>query len=341
MLKIFLNDCFDLYFDKFPITLLDVGASGGFKEYWKPLQERSHIIGFEPDQRAYSELLKSNKYANFDVINTALLDREKKSDFFLTKKQQLSSVFLPNIELLSDYREANRFDIIDHVKIKCDCIDNLVKNNKLPAEIDFIKLDTQGSELKILKGAENSLLNTVYGIEVEIEFLELYKDQPLFADVDNYIRSLGFDLYDIRPCLWKRKYSKMNDQSKGQIIFGDALYFKSKNTFNKNLSENYSNTTKISKLLNSLALLMLYEHYDRANEHLNNYKNYFSKYEHALLEKTLKLKPNIRTKLNESIPYFKGRSTIASLLFKLFSIIQPNFWKCYMHLSDGQMKILK
>src|SRR5207248_2510884 len=60
--------------------------------------------------------------------------------------------------------------------------------------VDFIKLDTQGSELDILQGA-GFLLDDCLGLQLEVMFSPLYEGQPLFADVDTYLRSRGFVLW--------------------------------------------------------------------------------------------------------------------------------------------------
>jgi Methyltransferase FkbM domain len=52
--------------------------------------------------------------------------------------------------------------------------------------VDAIKLDTQGSELDILRGATH-VLPTVSLIDIEVEFNELYDGQPLFCDVDRFL----------------------------------------------------------------------------------------------------------------------------------------------------------
>ncbi len=60
--------------------------------------------------------------------------------------------------------------------------------------VDFIKLDTQGAELDIFRGAERTL-KSVRMLEVEVEFNELYTGQPLFGDVDRHLRERGFVLW--------------------------------------------------------------------------------------------------------------------------------------------------
>ena len=61
-------------------------------------------------------------------------------------------------------------------------------------KIDFIKLDVQGSELTILSNAKR-LLESCLLVQVEVEFVELYEGQPLFSDVDNFMRSRCFQFH--------------------------------------------------------------------------------------------------------------------------------------------------
>jgi Methyltransferase FkbM domain len=60
--------------------------------------------------------------------------------------------------------------------------------------IDVLKLDTQGSELGILKGARR-MLTGVRMLEIEVEFNEIYRGQPLFGDIDRFLRARGFVLW--------------------------------------------------------------------------------------------------------------------------------------------------
>ena len=64
-------------------------------------------------------------------------------------------------------------------------------------------------------------------IELEVEFIALYKNQPLFGEIDAYLSSRGFVLFDLANLLMlKRGQYGFNSERKGQIIAGDALYFR-------------------------------------------------------------------------------------------------------------------
>ncbi len=80
--------------------------------------------------------------------------------------------------------------------------------------IDVLKLDLQGYELQALKGAEG-LLDRTHIIITEVEFIAMYDGQPLFGDVDTYLRSKGFALHNLYD-LWTLQ--------NGQLTSGDALY---------------------------------------------------------------------------------------------------------------------
>ena len=93
-------------------------------------------------------------------------------------------------------------------------------------DVDFVKLGTQGSELNILQGAATILKQSVFGHEIEVCFNELYQGTPLFSDIDLFVRQFGFDLIDLRTVSWKRTVGANVGNSKGQLVFADALYFK-------------------------------------------------------------------------------------------------------------------
>jgi transcriptional regulator of met regulon len=75
-----------------------------------------------------------------------------------------------------------------------------------------------------LRGAGN-LLDTTLAVEPEVEFIEQYTGQPLFADVDLFMRSKGFMLRGLRRTYWRNQASYLHAFG-GQLIHGDALYLR-------------------------------------------------------------------------------------------------------------------
>jgi len=64
--------------------------------------------------------------------------------------------------------------------------------------IDFMKFDTQGTEYDILYASKEILERPIIGIQTEIAFGEIYKNQKLFSDIDLLLRNYNFILFDLK-----------------------------------------------------------------------------------------------------------------------------------------------
>lgn len=280
---------------KVELNVFDIGASGGFSEKWN--FDFINKYGAEPDIIEFEKLKKDSKVK---IFNTAFFDEHKQEiEINICKKQQVSSVFTPNIDFLNKYPDVDRFEIINKYKTKVETLDSLIlKENLL---IDVLKIDTQGCELNILDGGKKCLEKTLF-LEIEIEFQEFYKGQPLFNEVDSFLRKTGFRLLNINPIEWYRNVNKRFNGKK-ELIFCDAFYIKDD-------TENIEHS-KIS-LLKKILILVNYEFYEVAyfilleNKHLINeiefgkIHNFFNQIENEILisSKKDRLKNKIKSIAN-------------------------------------------
>jgi hypothetical protein len=130
-------------------------------------------------------------------------------------------------------------------------------------------LDTEGSELDILMGAENTLSRTL-AVELEVAFYEFHEGRPLFSDVDQYLRGLGFSLYDLDTYRHTRSALPALDvpytcpSTYGQLLWGDALYIKDPIRKARNLPLNTVMTPP--ELLKLTCLFDLFKQHDSAIE---------------------------------------------------------------------------
>jgi len=212
------------------LQVLDVGARGGIQWPWNKFDKsKLSIILVEPDvveANRLKKLYKNFKY-EISVLPIALWSKKSEINLNLTKSLGASSVFEPNTKFLEQFPEVDRFSITKKIKIKTDTIDSIINSGRIKM-IDFAKIDVQGAELEILKGGQFHFKSNLIGLELEVEFIDMYKKQPFFSEIDSYIRnSLGLELWDINKSCWKYKDGyKIKGPAKGRLIFGDALYFR-------------------------------------------------------------------------------------------------------------------
>lgn len=210
------------------IHFCDVGARWGISEPWKDLIDNIDLVYFEPDKEEF-EMLKKRMRSNDKGYDCALYSESIPVDLNLMKARECSSILQPNISFLNRFPQEllEMYEIEKVVSILARSIDDIYASDK-NLSIDFIKLDVQGAELDILKGGKSFLENSLIGAEIEVEFQPLYKDQPLFSDLDIYIRNnTGLELYDLTKHFCKYRSGEKNCSKKGQMVFGDALYLRS------------------------------------------------------------------------------------------------------------------
>ena len=236
------------------LTIVDVGAAGGLHDRWSHLKTSINSILFEPDPEEFKKLNLDQNNTSL-VINSALSDQNKEVRFHVCKWQEVSSIYKPNLKVLSKYQDADRFTVSKVITLQADSLNNLLEKERV-TEVDFIKIDTQGSELEILQGASN-FLDGIIGLEVEVEFIKIYQDQPLFPEVDRFIESHGFSLIDMKRTFWKRKNAD-DGSNKGQLVYADALYLKEPEQVMKS-----ANLSK-EKIIKSINLYLVYGYVDLA-----------------------------------------------------------------------------
>lgn len=139
----------------------------------------------------HKSILKTvNDASGFEI---ALLgDKSKKSVDFYIANPQTTSITTGN----SIYMEKTMyFDSRYLIKLPMLTLDKMVAKRKLK-NIDFIKIDTQGSELNILKGGKKTVAKAEF-ILLETQNLEYNKKAPFTEDIIIAMKRYGFRLYDI------------------------------------------------------------------------------------------------------------------------------------------------
>jgi FkbM family methyltransferase len=177
------------------IIALDVGAQGGFNSD-KFFPSRYNIffkeILIEPIKEEAKKLV-NNKY----VINKGLWSKkDKKKIYILGNRLGSSSMYEPDKKKfdIHNIKEKNykNYEITNTVDVECDTINKLLSELSIK-NLDYLKIDTQGAELEILKGLGNyyPLL-----IKIEAHIFSMYKDVPSWHKLLNYLYELNYVVID-------------------------------------------------------------------------------------------------------------------------------------------------
>jgi FkbM family methyltransferase len=151
---------------------------------------------------------------NITAFNFALGDNEKES--LINKNEYSPSSSL--LELTDLHKNA--FPVTKKVKeekIYVKVLDKIVNELELKKKV-FLKIDVQGYELNVLRGAENTIKD-VDIILIETSFYELYTNQPLFNDIYSFLSNKGFNYFG--------SFEQLYDERDGKILQADSIFIRS------------------------------------------------------------------------------------------------------------------
>lgn len=207
------------------VKIVDVGASpvDGPPPYADLIRGGiADVVGFDPDPGAQRSLAAS-KGASETYLPHAIADG-RRHELHICALPGMTSLLTPNPDVLRlfhgfpDWGRVIAVEPIDTMRL-----DDVPET----AGLDLLKIDIQGAELMAFRNAEARLAEALV-IQTEVEFLPLYVDQPLFGDVDIFLRSRGFAFHKFAD-LASRVVVPMlrnNDIYAGmsQLAWADALY---------------------------------------------------------------------------------------------------------------------
>lgn len=177
-------------------TIVEIGAKPLDGEKSKPrfykllnYYPSSEIIGFDIEKEVCEEM-NSKATKGITYYPHALGEKNEKRKLYITEHPMCTSLYKPNEKLLNLYHELQYMNLKKETEIETITLDSFVDKYSID-EIDFLKIDVQGAELDIFKGAKKSL-NNVLKIVCEVEFIPLYHDQPLYGDINKFLNQHNF-----------------------------------------------------------------------------------------------------------------------------------------------------
>jgi FkbM family methyltransferase len=177
------------------LVVMDIGCRWGFGNRFADHQHLFQVYGFDPDAEECVSLSQRYDPDFATVVPVALAGSRGKRTLFITKEPACSSLLIPDPVLTENYPALSCAKHVSSIQVDTVTLDDWASLNRVTA-IDFMKIDTQGTELEILQGSALAL-NQARCIEVEVEFNPIYVGQPLFSDIDSLLRKHGFILWKL------------------------------------------------------------------------------------------------------------------------------------------------
>ena len=185
-------------------VLLDIGAHEG--ESIKLFTNNfiiNEIYSFEPSPISFNILIKNTneikskfKETKIFLENIALGSKHEK--IFLKHISESSSSTIRELNKESKYfkkkffflKNSNNQDLFKRIEVQQFLLSNYIEKNNIKS-IDFIKIDTEGYELEVLKGAKNILFKTKY-ILFEHHYDDMIVKNYFFSDIHNFLKENNF-----------------------------------------------------------------------------------------------------------------------------------------------------
>lgn len=196
--------------------VLDVGANTG--QYVSSLRQQGYdgkILSFEPLADEFARLSEiASKDSNWKCKQIALGSYNGLCEINRAGNSYSSSI-LPMLD--RHVQNAPDSGYIGKETVSISRLDSLAKDTIGENERIYLKIDTQGYEMEVLKGAER-ILSKVEAIELELTVVPLYDRQVLYQQLIQYMDIMGFDL------VWMER--GFSDQTTGEVLQFDGIFLR-------------------------------------------------------------------------------------------------------------------
>jgi FkbM family methyltransferase len=198
-------------------VVLDGGANSG--QYAIDLRRSGYtgrIMSYEPVKACFDRLLvASANDREWTAHRMALGPTAGSLTINVAANNGASSSFLPMLE--SHVSAAPSAQYVRQETVNVATVDEVVAEHVKPDARVFLKLDVQGFEKAVIRGAQHTLPSLV-GVQLEMSFVPLYDGGMLYREVFDWAASQGFSLMSIEPMFIHPRT--------GQVLQADGIFIR-------------------------------------------------------------------------------------------------------------------
>jgi FkbM family methyltransferase len=186
------TDIIELFCPKQNDIVLDVGAHLGRYTIISSnlVGAKGHVLAVEASPLVFENLKRNvnlNKLNNITCINNVVYSKKTKIKLFFPNEGFKNSVY--NSVMLTRAQNSGKY-----LNVDADTLDNIVNSiGILEEKVNWIKIDVEGAELEVLKGAHN-ILSKSKDIALLIEVHNLENDKNLYNEIINLLNNYNFKI---------------------------------------------------------------------------------------------------------------------------------------------------
>lgn len=204
---------------------IDIGSNMGLRSLTYMSSKKKCLL-FEPNidlHKFNKELFKINNFSNYELSSLCLSDSNRKEKIYISSSSYMSSL---------DIEIASKDEIIGEREVELVKLDSYLKSNT--EKISSIKIDVEGHEYSVLKGAKHTIETNCPTMVIEI--LDDEKNKEL---IFNYLYNLNYTIYEIMSNNSDRFLNKISVNTNSKIC-SNYLFVKNKSLIK--ILDKYSNT---------------------------------------------------------------------------------------------------
>lgn len=181
-----------------PPVLVDIGASGSIHNSWKAISSESIYLAFDPDNREMTTVnRKKNIFKKAYVFDKIVSEKASGSVcFYLTKSPYCSSSLEPDSKSLKEWIFSDLFSITERVDTPAITLGKAISQANINY-VDWIKIDTQGTDLRLFKSIPENIRRKILIAEFEPGIIDAYKGEDKLHEVMKDMENTSFWLTDM------------------------------------------------------------------------------------------------------------------------------------------------
>lgn len=198
--------------------VLDVGANVG--QFAVELRRNGYggrIVSFEPLSSAFRQLaVRARTDPTWTVHNYALSDSNSVATLNVAGNSMSSSL----LGMLTTHaRSAPESAYVATENVSTYRLDGILQGHASPGTGVYLKIDTQGSEGKVLQGAGDAL-EGIDTLELELSLVPLYEGGPLAQEMMALLAAKGYELVGLEP--------GFSDAQTGRLLQADGIFHRTR-----------------------------------------------------------------------------------------------------------------